>query len=169
MADLSAHGLAVSTPPGWEGRIFRRLHAGQVAAASGDVGPPAPAGEETYPVVHAATIPLSSGVADYASDAVEHLGPGDAIIVIKEFAPRNATQAVFASSALPRSLDPDFFAPDMLQRRLSGQAGLQRFGSEGGRAFCLYVVLGSYQNRHQVVPSVNAVLGSLRIDPLPGP
>ena len=167
MAQLSAHGITITTPSGWEGRIFRRLRHGEVTAASGDVGPAAPPGEETYPVAHAATIPLPSDVADYASDAVEHFGPNDSIVVIKEFAPRNATQALFASGALPRSLDPDTFDPEMLQRRLPGQAGLQRFGNEGGRAFCLYVVLGSYRNRRQVVPGVNAVLGSLRIDPLP--
>jgi hypothetical protein len=169
MADLSAHGIAVSTPSGWEGRIFRRLQHGEVASASGDIGPPAPAGEETYPVVHAATIPLSSEVADYASDAVEQLGPNDSIVVVKEFAPRNVTQALFASAAVPRSLDPDSFAPEVLQRRLPGQAGLQRFGHEAGRAFCLYVVLGSYRNRHQVVPAVNTVLASLRIDRRPAP
>jgi hypothetical protein len=168
VADLSAHGIAVTTPPGWEGRIFRRLQHAEVAAASSDFGPPAPAGEETYPVVHAATIPLSSEVADYASDAVADLGPTDSIVVVKEFAPRNATQALFASASLPRSLDPDDFAPEVLQRRLPGQAGLQHFGTEAGRAFCLYVVLGSYRNRHQIVPGVNTVLGSLRIDPLPG-
>jgi hypothetical protein len=56
--------------------------------------------------------------------------------------------------------------PEALQRILPGQAGLQRFGHEAGRALCLYVVLGGWKNRNQVVPAVNDVLASLRIDPV---
>jgi len=108
-------------------------------------------------------------VGDYGSDAVEDLGPTDAIVVVKEFAPRLATEPVFATPGMPRSLDPEAFVPQQLQRILPGQAGLQRFGHEAGRAFCLYVVLGGWKNRYQVVPGVNAVLGSLRIDPVSGP
>ena len=167
MAQLSAHGISVETPPGWEGRIFRRRQHGEVASASA-VGAAAPAGELTFPVVHVATIPLPSEVADYASDAVTELGPSDSIVVVKEFAPANAQQALFAAGGIPRVLDADAFAPGALQRLVAGQAGLQRFGHENGRAFCVYVVLGGYGNRHQLVAGVNAVLGSLRIDPLPG-
>ena len=41
------------------------------------------------------------------------------------------------------------------------------FFSEEGRAFCLYVVLGSYRRRHDVVPEVNAVLATLHLEPAP--
>ena len=167
MPQLQAHGLTLHTPGGWEGRIFRRPQFGEVASdASGDApGQPAPPGEQTFPVMHAATIALPANVADYASDAVPDLGPNDALVVLKEFAPDDAGKALFASAGLPRSLDPDVFNPDMLQRRLVGQAGVQRFFNEGGRAFCLYVVLGGYANRQGVVPGVNKVLGGIQIDP----
>ena len=66
---------------------------------------------------------------------------------------------------LPRTLDPDGFDPRVLNRQLAGQAGLQRFFNESGRAFCLYVVLGGYQRRHDVVPAVNAVLATIQITP----
>ena len=165
MAELAAHGLTVHTPPGWEGRIFRRLQHGQVASASSDKGPSAPAGEETFPVLHLATIALPNDVGDYGSQAVENLGPGDAIVVVKEFASRLATEPVFSTPGLPRSLSPDDFSPQMLQRLLPAQAGLQRFAHEAGRAFCLYVVLGGWKNRNQVVPAINRVLGTLRIEP----
>jgi hypothetical protein len=168
MAQLSAHGISVEAPAGWEGRIFRRRQHGEVASASA-VGAAAPPGEQSFPVVHVATIPLPSDVADYAGGAVTDLGPSDSIVVIKEFAPENATQALFAASGIPRSLDPDAFRPDGLQRLVPGQAGLQRFGHENGRAFCVYVVLGGYGNRHRIVPRVNAVLASLKIDPVSGP
>lgn len=170
MPSLQAHGLTVAPPRGWEGRIFRRPQHDEVSsAAAGAPGAPAPIGEETYPVVHVATIPLSATIADYASDAVTDLGPRDAIVIVKEFAPSEAAKALFGPAGLPRSLDPDAFDPATLQRRLPGQAGVQRFFHESGRAFCLYVVLGAYPNRHSVVPGVNAVLSTLRIDPLTSP
>jgi hypothetical protein len=53
----------------------------------------------------------------------------------------------------------------VLNRQLPGQAGLQRFFNESGRAFCLYVVIGAYQRRHDVVPAVNTVLATVQIDP----
>jgi hypothetical protein len=139
------------------------------SAAAGAPGAPAPLGEQTYAVVHVATIALPANVADYASDAVKELGPNDAIVILKEFAPALATEPLFAPVGLPRSLDPDAFDPAMLQRRLANQAGVQRFFNYSGRAFCLYVVLGGYSNRHAVVPGVNTVLASLQIDPLTFP
>lgn len=164
MAPLIAHGLTVDTPSGWEGRIFRRPQQGDLHSATADApGQPAPTGVLTFPVVHVATIPLPANVADYGSDAVTQLGPGDALIVLKEFAPEEAAKALFAPKGLPRTLDPDAFDPSALQRRLPNQAGLQKFFHEAGRAFCLYVVLGGYVQRQSVVPKVNAVLATFRI------
>jgi hypothetical protein len=167
MPQLEAHGLTLHTPGGWEGRIFRRPQHGEVStSASGDApGAPAPPGEQTFPVMHAATIALPPAVADYCSDAVTELGPNDAIVVLKEFAPAATSKALYASVGLPRPLDPDGFNPAVLQRRLPGQAGLQRFFQEGGRAFCLYVVLGGFNNRQSVVPGVNTVLSGIQIVP----
>jgi hypothetical protein len=47
---------------------------------------------------------------------------------------------------------------------LPGQSGLQQFFTHRGRAFCLYVVLGSHIDRAEVLPRVNAVLDSLVIE-----
>src|SRR5260370_13080205 len=152
MADLQAHGLAVQTPPGWEGRIFRRRQAGELSSQSDVPGPPAPTGEQTFPVVHVATIPLAADVADFVSDAVEHLRPTDAIVVLKEYAPANTQTQLFAPPGLPRRLDPDAFDPRVLNRQLARQAGLQRFFQESGRAFCLYVALGGFHRPHELAP-----------------
>ncbi len=166
MPQLQAHGLTVSPPRGWEGRIFRRPQAGEVSdAAAGAPGRPGPPGEQTYPVAHVATIPLPNDVADYASDAVEKLGPNDALVVLKEFGPAELNTALFAPSGLPQRLDPEEFDPGILQRRLPGQAGVQRFFTQANRPFCLYVVLGAYANRNTIVPRVNEVLASLQIAP----
>jgi hypothetical protein len=163
MAELNAYGLAVAPPAGWEGRIFRRPEQGEVESA--DVpGAPAPEGERTFPVVHVATIPLPMDAADYGSDVVEDLGRNDVLIVLKEFAPDAATSKLFAREGMPRTLRAAHFSPGVLQRSLPGLAGHQSFFHEADRAFCLYVVIGDHSRAEQVVPRVNAVLGSLTIE-----
>jgi hypothetical protein len=52
-----------------------------------------------------------------------------------------------------------------MQRPLPGQSGAQFFFTEAGRAFCLYVVLGSHARRRQLVPEVNLVLSALSVTP----
>ena len=42
-------------------------------------------------------------------------------------------------------------------------SGLQRFFTEGGRAFCLYIVLGSHLDRRDVIPDIEAVLAGVEI------
>jgi hypothetical protein len=166
--ELSAHGVAVEIPPGWDGRIFRRPEHGEVGASAAD-GPPAPPGARTHSVTHVANVPLPERMADFGSDAVGGLGPDDALVVLFEYDPASASAPLFASQGMPRSLDPDEFNTGVLQRPLRNQAGVQRFFSEQNRAFCLYVVLGAHERRHEVVPRVNGILETVRIDPLTSP
>jgi hypothetical protein len=165
MAELSALGVTVTLPTGWEGRIFRRPEFGDVSATADD--PAAPPGAATHSVVHVATISLPPGVGDFASGAVESLGPDDALVVLFEYEPASVDQPLFARRGIPRQLDPDDFSPSVLQRTIPGQAGAQVFFSEAERAYCLYVVLGSYARRRQVVPHVNEVLVTFEIEPAP--
>jgi hypothetical protein len=168
LGELKGHGVAVDVPSGWDGRIFRRPEHGEVRASEAD-GPPAPPGATTHSVTHVANVPLPERMADFGSDAVERLGADDALIVLFEYDPASAGQPLFASPGIPRPLDPDAFSPNVLQRPLANQAGMQLFFSEQGRAFCLYVVLGGYQRRHEVVPRVNRVLETIRIEPMTNP
>lgn len=166
--EIEAYGLSVTPPRGWEARIFRRPSAGELA--SSDVsGASAPPGERTLPLVQVATIPIPIDAADYGSDIVDELGADDALVVLKEFDPAEASQPLFAGQQLPRALQPRDFDPATLQRRLDGQGGHQTFCTDQGRALCLYVVLGSFDRRATVVPAVNAVLGSLVVAPLVPP
>jgi hypothetical protein len=126
----------------------------------------APPGERSFPVVHVSTVPLPLDMADYGSDVVEDLGSADALVVLKEFDPADATQALFARDGMPRVVSAADFDESMLQRRLEGQGGYQEFFHEGQRAFCVYVVVGSFAQREQIVPAINGVLASLRIQPL---
>jgi hypothetical protein len=165
MTEIDAHGLAVEVPTGWEGRIFRRLEADSFTVQAAEVpGPTAPAGERTFPLLQVASIALPIDAADYGSDITPDLGSNDALIILKEFDPADAAQPLFARAGMPTNLGVDDFSPPTLQRSLDGQAGHQTFFHEGGRAFCLYVVLGDETRRADVVPRVNDVLETIRVE-----
>jgi hypothetical protein len=166
MSEINAHGLTVEVPSGWEGRIFRRNAAGEGQQRAAEVpGPDAPAGELTFPLAQLSTVALPADPADYGSDVVETLGLGDVFIVLKEFQPEEAGQPLFQRAGLPRQLDAEGFHPGTLQRTLPLQAGQQIFFNEGGRAFCLYVVIGDYRRRQELTGAINAVLAGMTIEP----
>lgn len=153
---ISAYGLAVNAPPGWEARIRR----------------PDPAGDRfrSHPVLHAADFALPEERGDFGSGAVEAMGPSQAFVALIEYDPSSAGTALFSSNvATPLHVGAGDFSSQQLQRTLRGQAGTQRFFVDGGRAFCLYVVLGSMTNRHHSVPRVNALLSAIEIAPLVAP
>jgi hypothetical protein len=169
VTDLVAHGIEVSLPTGWEGRLFRRPRDGEVAAADAHVeGAPAAPQETTNAVLHASTIAVPPGVGDFASGAVDKLGNDDVFVVLFEYDPSSADTALFRSAGIPRTLAADDFSPNVMQRAIRGQAGVQRFFHDQGRAFCLYVVIGSFARRRELVEKVNAVLATLTIEPLDG-
>ena len=144
---LSAHGIRVDLPPGWEGRIYRRP----------DVG--------ARPVVHAASIPLVPGDGDFATATAALMPIDGALVVLCEYEPALAGKGMFDHRP-PRAIDPAEASPNHLLRRIPGQAGSQRFFTESGRTFGLYVVVGSHVQRGAaVLPHVNGVLGSLAIAP----
>jgi hypothetical protein len=149
VGDVQAHGLRVAVPRGWDVRVYRR--------------PPLP-GENTNAVMHAANFALPAGRGDFGSGAVETMGAGDVLVMLLVYDPSRAGTGLFARSGMPASLDPAGFATTSLQRGLSGQAGQQLFFTEGGRAFCLYVVLGSYAQRARLVPEANALVRAVRVE-----
>jgi hypothetical protein len=60
-------------------------------------------------------------------------------------------------------LTPEEFSPATLQRVIPGHAGTQRFFTENGRPFCLYVALGSFDLRGDLVPRANEVLSTVEV------
>lgn len=158
-------GIALELPPGWEASLFKRdeTPTGQLRALS--VAEEAP-GATTHPVLHTASFPLPPDRGDYGSGAVDLMATQDVFVSLVEFHPDAATTPLFAFEGPPRSVSSDDFGPNNLQRTLPGQSGCQSFFRSGGRAFCLYVVLGSHARRHLLVPVVNRVLETLEIAPL---
>ena len=163
MAELQAHGIAVSLPAGWDGRIVVRgdgapeplRHAGGVPVAVATA----------HPVVHLASFGLPEERGDFGGGAVELMGERDVFVVLFEYATGATRTALFARRGLPRMVAIADFDPTRLRRGIIGQSGTQVFFQEEGRAFCLYVVLGSHAARRRLVPVVNAVLATVRIDP----
>lgn len=157
--DLKGHGLAATMPPGWEGTIS--LDQGDEAFELAGVG------GVLRPVAHLANFPLPVDRGDFGSGAVELMRTQDVFVALLEYAPEEAGSALFAAQGLPRKLDPRRFSAASLQRGMPGQAGLQEFFTEGGRPFCLYVVLGDADDVHLQVRKVEQVLASVRIEPRP--
>lgn len=151
MARIAAAGLQVDVPRGWEARIQRRA---------------ADPGTTTHAVLHIANFPLPLDRGDFGSGAVEIMESDDVLVVVVEYDPTSARTPLFQAQGLPAPVSPDWFSLGGLQRALPGQGGMQRFFSVDGRAFCLYVVLGSFANRARLVPQVNAVLATVDVTAL---
>jgi hypothetical protein len=143
---ISAHGVRVGVPTGWDARIYRRAETGDGT---------------THAVLHAATFPLPEQRGDFGSGAVELMGPSDVFVSLIEFHPEAADKPLFRRGGLPRPLPASAFDPNTLQRALPGQAGAQLFFNHGGRAWCLYVVIGSSVLRRFALPKVNSLLQTI--------
>ena len=156
---ISAYGLSVDAPAGWDTRIRRHRLAPDSSL---------PGGEQfrVHPVLHAGDFALPEGRGDFGSSAVERMRPTQAFLALIEYGHASAGSALFSSvEGMPSRVEVDDFSTRQLQRTIADQAGTQKFFVEGGRAFCLYVVLGHVANRHQIVPRVNAVLSAIEITP----
>ncbi len=140
---LEAHGVGMQLPAGWDGVISRRPNA--------------------QAVVHAASFALPPADGDFATAATSLMPPDGVVVVLVEYDPQLAGTGLFASAGPPATLEAADFNSSTLLRRLPGQVGLQRFFSHRGRAFCLYVVLGSADAAPQLAARATAVLATLSL------
>jgi hypothetical protein len=146
---LRAHGLGVRVPETWDTRMFRRV-------AEAD------SGERTFPIVHAGSFALPNVRGDYGSGAVDVMTTKDVLVTLLEQEPEAVGTRLFRRKGVPRA-HPDDFSPQALQRTLPGQSGCQYFFTERGRAFCLYVVLGSHARRVALVKKANHLIDGIEI------
>jgi hypothetical protein len=147
---LSRYGLHLEVPAGWEARIYRRA--------------PADPGELSYPVLHLATVPLPAARGDYGGGVIEHLGSEDVFISMLELGAAVADEGLFAHQGIP-PLRPSQFGTGRLPHVQADVSAVQHFFSDAGRAFCLYVVVGSHGRRMATVPKAEVALRGLTIRP----
>jgi hypothetical protein len=150
---LSAHGIELELPAGWEGRIYRV--------------------RGSAPILHAASFALPGSDGDFGSGATARMPAGGAFLALKEYraGPRLIPgRGLFAARGLPVPLDARHFDPRVLQVGRRGQAGLQHFFTAAGRPFCLYAVVSVSPSRsariasaRERVADVNRILSSLAI------
>lgn len=149
MVRLAGHRRSVQLPPGWEGRIYRRRTEDSDSASR--------------PVLHAGSFALPEQRGDFGSDATDRMGADDVFMSLVEYDPEAAGTALFSASDPPWPLPARAFSTRQLQRHIPGQSGAQFFFSHGGRAYCLYVVLGDHARRQALVAAANEVLASVRL------
>jgi hypothetical protein len=149
---LDRAGIGVEVPTGWEGSI-----------SGGDFQLLAD-GARQPTEMHLASFPLPVERGSFGSGAVELMGNRDVFMALFEYGADSVGTALFAPEGIPRNLQARQFDRNALQRALPGQSGLQQFFTHRVRAFCLYVVVGSHVDRHDVLPQVNAILATLVIE-----
>jgi hypothetical protein len=156
---LSAHGIDVDLPTGWEGRIYRR-----------------PGGD---PTLHAANFALPHRDGDFGSGATAKMPRGGSFLVLTEYRAGDGLvpgRGLFEAAELPLPLDLRRFDPRALHIGRRGQSGFQHFFTSRGRPFCLYAVIdtgtaaGGFKasaaaaaGAKRQVSGINSVLGSVAI------
>jgi hypothetical protein len=164
-------GIDADLPRGWEASLRatpRDVDVPGDGRAGGDARAQAEgqaAAAASAPVMHAGTFPLPVERGDFGSGAVEVMERDDTFVALLEYDREEVGTALFARQGIPRRLDPRRFTGRSLQRVLPGQAGFQEFFTEGGRAFCLYVVLGAEDDKLVQVRRVEQMLAAITIDP----
>lgn len=147
---VSGHGLSISLPSGWEARI----------SLTADGAP----GATRNPVLHAASTALPEVRGDFGSGVVERLGSTDLFIAVIEYDREACATPLFSTVGFPRALTGSQFQKNTLQRGVAGQAGAQWFCQIGGRALCLYVVVGAHADRFRLATAAARVVQTIRVD-----
>lgn len=160
MADR--YGLSANAPRGWHVAVTRRPGAESPPEGARTALTEVPLADVTRPVLHACTRSMPADRGDFGTGAVDLLGPDDIFVALVDYGPEVADQGLFEKQGLP-SLAPSQFGPNRLQRPLPGMSASQHFFSSGGRAFCLFTVLGSHARRMASVPRAAALVKTVQI------
>ena len=151
---ITAHGLSVTVPTGWDGTISRSL----AVSGSADEAD----GGSVNPVLHVATFALPKVRGDFGGDMLAAMGPDDLFIALVEYDPSSSGTALFRHDGI-RTITGSAFAREDMHRPLPGQSGHQQFFSRSGRAFCLYVAVGSHRRRERLAGAAAMVAATIKI------
>jgi hypothetical protein len=147
---VEALGFSLTVPAGWDLRIYRRTPED---------------GGQTYPILHAATFPLSPNRGDFGGRAVEGMRPRDVFVALLDYGPPRPGAALFAERRPPWPLGSGNFHPSVLHRALGGQVGTQRFFTAAGRGLCLYAVIAAVRPGPGEIGRLDELLANLAIGP----
>ena len=147
MTRISAFGISATVPDHWEARIFRH--------------------EGGEPTLHAATFPLPPSDGEFGSRATQRMPAGGLFLSLTEYRTGEGIEVTggLFGNPMPRTLAGEHFSSRSLLQARAGQRGLQRFFSDAGRAFCLYVVVADGAAQGRRLEAVSDVLSSLDIRP----
>jgi hypothetical protein len=87
---------------------------------------------------------------------------GDVFVTLFEYDPASTEAPLFRHCGVPEVSAGDF-DPAALQKPVAGGSAMQRFFQVAGRAFCLYVVVGSHIDRADSLPMVRSLLAGMEI------
>jgi hypothetical protein len=141
---VTAFGISLEVPTGWEARAFRH--------------------EGGEPTIHLASFPLPRSDGDFGTRATAGMDAEGMFVALTEYTvgPDELRRGIFAHPA-PRRLHPEMLSERTLLRPVAGQRGLQRFFSASGRGFCLYVVAGRSGERR--LEAASDAFASLAVEP----
>lgn len=159
--NVDQFGIRASAPTGWAMAVQRRAPIDLRASAAPNARALA-VQDVTYPVLHVSSRALVPDVGDFGSGQWEVLGPEDVFIALIEYGDDVADVGLFETQGVPR-LAPSQFAPNRMPRFIPGRSACQRFFSVGGRAFCLFAVIGDQARRMASVPRAETVVRTLAI------
>jgi hypothetical protein len=142
---IRGYGIEIDLPDGWEGRIYKR--------------------EDGRPVMHAGDFPIPARDGDFGGDAVSSMDGRGVFVALAEFDPLVAGRGLFGAPDPGFPIRPRDVSHRAMNQTRPGLAGVQRFFTTRGRAFCLYLVVGSQPDRHTLLEAANAVLETLAIGP----
>ena len=144
---LSAAGLVVDVPSGWDAEI----------AGNPVVGRPS--------ILHMANVPLPPGRSDFGGHALESFPTTGVFVALLESQASEAGTGLFLRRGKPVVV-PGEFSTAKLNKAAPGHVATQRFFTESGRPFCLYAVIASDARLSSGVRSVNQALASITVEPV---
>jgi hypothetical protein len=131
--DINGFGISAALPTGWDAKLYKKEGRDSDAVSA--------------PVLQAANFPLPADDGDFATGAAESMTVGDLLIVLIELVPDShltVGKGLFEPSGIPTEVVVGDLEPACMPEMIDGLAAVQRFFSENGRAFCLYMVFGGY-------------------------
>jgi hypothetical protein len=144
---VAGHGIAIDVPARWEARIFRRAGGG--------------------PVLHVASFELLDGDGDFGAAATGRMRADDVFAALIGYRVDHRIHpgaGLFAAAGPPALPKAHEFHPMQLQVTRRGQLGRQRFFSDAGRPYCLYLVIVPGRQRVEHLTSeLSKVLATLEL------